>query len=137
MRIVVVAEAEINPTEIRERVKEALTNLFSGEVEIQGEIDDYGSAKLVGEGHGSLERFRMILQRDRIRAAARAQLFRGTTESRIVVFLNKQVAYAGHVSFCAPEGESPLGPIRLTIESSNPVGVIDWITGGYEPRVKR
>ncbi len=79
----------------------------------------------------------MILQRDRIRAAARAQLFRGMTESRIVVFLNKQVAYAGHVSFCAPEGESPLGPIRLTIESSNPVGVIDWITGGYEPRVKR
>ncbi len=128
MRIVVVAEAEINPTEIRERVKEALTNLFSGDVEIKGEIDDYGSAKLVGEGHGS---------RDRIRAAARAQLFRGTTESRIVVFLNKQVAYAGHVSFCAPEGESPLGPIRLTIESSNPVGVIDWITGGYEPRVKR
>ena len=77
MRIVVVAEAEINPTEIRERVKEALTNLFSGDVEIKGEIDDYGSAKLVGEGHGSLEKFRMILQRDRIRAAARAQLFRG------------------------------------------------------------
>jgi len=104
---------------------------------MQGEIDDYGSAKLVGEGHLSLERFRMILQRDRIRAAARAQLFKGMAENRIVVFLNKQVAYAGHVSFCAPEAESPLGPIRLTIESSNPVGVIDWITGGYEPRVKR
>ncbi len=60
----------------------------------------------------------MILQRDRIRAAARAQLFKGMTENRIVVFLNKQVAYAGHVSFSAPEGESPLGPIRLTIESN-------------------
>jgi predicted RNA binding protein with dsRBD fold (UPF0201 family) len=77
-----------------------------------------------------LERFRMILQRDRIRAAARSQLFRGLEGSRIVVFLNKQVAFAGHVSFSAPEGESPLGPIRLSIEAEDPVGVIDWLTGG-------
>lgn len=72
----------------------------------------------------------MIIQRDRIRAAARAQLFRGMTEDRLVVYLNKQVAYAGHVSFSAPEGESPLGPIRVTIKSGDPVGVIDWLTGG-------
>ena len=72
----------------------------------------------------------MVLQRDRIRAAARAQLFRGMDEGRIVVFLNKQVAYAGHVSFSAPEGESPLGPIRLMIQSKKPVEVIDWLTSG-------
>ena len=72
----------------------------------------------------------MIIQRDRIRAAARAQLFKGMAEKEIVVFLNKQVAYAGHVSFSAPVGESPLGPIQLTIRATNPVDVIDWMTGG-------
>ena len=77
-----------------------------------------------------LERFRMIIQRDRIRAAARSQLFRGWEGNRIVVFLNKQVAYAGHVSFSAPEGESPLGPIRLSIEAQDPVEIIEWLTGG-------
>lgn len=77
-----------------------------------------------------MERFRMILQRDRIRAAARAQLFKGSEKTRIIVFLNKQVAYAGHISFSAPIGESPKGPIRLTIESEDLVPVIEWLTGG-------
>ena len=77
-----------------------------------------------------MEKFRMILQRDRIRAAGRAQLFKGLEGNQIVVFLNKQVAYAGHISFCAREGESPLGPIQLTIQSNNATNVIDWLTGG-------
>ena len=77
-----------------------------------------------------MEKFRIVLQRDRIRAAARAQLFKGSDERKIIVFLNKQVAYAGHISFSAPEGESPKGPIRLTIESEDPKPVIDWLTGG-------
>jgi predicted RNA binding protein with dsRBD fold (UPF0201 family) len=110
-------------------VTKALTSLFNGRVEIQGEPDDYGSAKLVGEGKEALERFRMILQRDRIRAAARAQLIKGSEENMILVFLNKQVAYAGHISFSLPEGESPLGPIRLTIKSSDIPGLIEWLTG--------
>ncbi|MBO0888009.1 hypothetical protein J2P12_02805 [Candidatus Bathyarchaeota archaeon] len=125
-----VAETQVNPTENREKVREALTSLFSGKVEFQGDPDDYGSAKLFGEGDGSLEKFRIILQRDRIRAAGRAQLFKGLEGNRIVVFLNKQVAFAGHISFCTEEGESPLGPIKLTIESNNIIGVIEWLTGG-------
>lgn len=79
----------------------------------------------------------MILQRDRIRAAARAQLFRGMEGNSVVVFLNKQAAYAGHVSFSAPEGESPLGPIRLQIETDDAVRVIDWLAEVPEKRVKR
>ena len=121
---------EIRPTEDPDRVRKALTNIFVGEVEIKGEIDDYGSAKLVGDGPSSLERFRMILLRDRIRAAGRSQLFKGLDGNRIVTFLNKQVAYANHISFSAPEGESPLGPIRLSIESDDPVQLIEWLTGG-------
>ncbi len=124
------AEAEVKPTESVERVKKALTNLVSGTSEITASVDNYGSVRLFGDGQNSLERFRMIIQRDRIRAAARAQLFKGMEDERIVVHLNKQVAYAGHVSFSAPEGESPLGPIRLTIKSNNLVAVIDWLTGG-------
>lgn len=113
-------------------MKKALSSLFTGSIETQGVPDDYGSAKLVGNGKESLERFRMILQRDRIRAAARAQLIKGIEGNRIVVFLNKQVAYAGHLSFSAPEGESPLGPIRLMIESSDALALIEWLTGSRD-----
>ncbi len=79
----------------------------------------------------------MIIQRDRIRAAAGAALRRATDGNRITFFLNKQVAYAGHVSFCEPEGESPLGPIRVVIDADDPAGIIDWITGGYVGRQKK
>jgi predicted RNA binding protein with dsRBD fold (UPF0201 family) len=115
----------------------ALTNLFTGQIDFKGEIDDYGSARLAAEGRESLERFRMILQRDRIRAAARAQLFRGMEGNRIVVFLNKQAAYAGHASFSAPEGESPLGPIRVQIETDDAVGLIDWLAEAQERRARK
>jgi predicted RNA binding protein with dsRBD fold (UPF0201 family) len=54
--------------------------------------------------------------------------------NRIVFFLNKQAAYAGHVSFSAPEGESPLGPIQVILETENPEQLIDWLAGKPEER---
>jgi len=76
----------------------------------------------------------MILQRDRIRAAARSVLRRSVEGNRIVFFLNKQAAYAGHVSFSAPEGESPLGPIHVILETENPEQLIDWLAGKPDER---
>jgi len=87
-----------------------------------------------GKDQSSLEKFRMILQRDRIRAAARSLLRRSVEGNRIVFFLNKQAAYAGHVSFSAPEGESPLGPIQVIVETENPEELIDWLAGKPEER---
>jgi uncharacterized protein len=76
----------------------------------------------------------MILQRDRIRAAARSVLRRSIEGNRIVFFLNKQAAHAGHVSFSSPEGESPLGPIQVILETEEPEHVIDWLAGRPEER---
>ncbi len=91
-----------------------------------------------GTGAASLERIRLILQRDRIRAAGRAVLRRSTSGNRIVFYLNKQVAYVSHISFSEREGESPLGPISVVIETENPDHVIDWLTGQLEePRERR
>jgi predicted RNA binding protein with dsRBD fold (UPF0201 family) len=100
-------------------------------------VDEWSGQVIVdGKDQPSLERFRMILQRDRIRAAARSVLRRSTDGNRIVFFLNKQAAYAGHVSFSAPEGESPLGPIQVTIETENPEQLINWLAGQLEERRK-
>jgi len=54
--------------------------------------------------------------------------------NRLVFYLNKQAAYAGHVSFSAPEGESPLGPIQVIIETENTDQLIDWLAGQREER---
>lgn len=43
-------------------------------------------------------------------------------------YLNKQAAYAGIVSICEEESESPLGPIKITITSNQLQSIIDWLT---------
>lgn len=42
-------------------------------------------------------------------------------------YLNKQAAYAGIVSVCEEEAESPLGPIKITITSNHLPSIIDWL----------
>jgi predicted RNA binding protein with dsRBD fold (UPF0201 family) len=111
-----------------------VTNILRGEVEVR-QVDEWSGLVIIdGKDQSSLERFRMILQRDRIRAAARSVLRRSVDGNRIVFFLNKQAAYAGHVSFSAPEGESPLGPIQVIVETETPEQLIDWLTGKPEER---
>src|SRR5262245_66581338 len=76
----------------------------------------------------------MIVQRDRIRTAVAAFLHKSSNPNGILAFLNKQVAFVNHVSFCDPEGEYPLGPIRFKILATNPFKVISWITVGDRER---
>ncbi len=42
-------------------------------------------------------------------------------------YLNKQAAYVGIVSICEEESESPLGPIKVTLRSSDLESVINWL----------
>ena len=43
-------------------------------------------------------------------------------------FLNKQAAFADQVVICDEAEESPLGPIKVILNSSNIDGIIDWIS---------
>jgi hypothetical protein len=74
-----------------------------------------------------LTKFYNLLRRERIRDAARGVLFKGLGENTIVFYLNKQAAYAGHVSFCQPVAESPLGPIKVRIKCDKPKELVDWL----------
>ena len=123
-------------TEDREKVAKAVANLFTGPL-LERQEGDAVFLTLETSEINSLERFRMIIQRDRIRAAAGAVMRPASDDNGILVFLNKQVAFVNHVSFCEPVGESPLGPIRLKIESTQPRKIVDWVTGGAHERSKQ
>jgi predicted RNA binding protein with dsRBD fold (UPF0201 family) len=120
-------EAEVHPTESVEKVKAAVANMF-GNLQIETKPLAIGSA-LVGEtkNRDALENFRAVLRRDRVRAAAHKLLHSNVRGSRISFCLNKQVAFTGHVSFSEETGESPLGPIRVVIETENPREIVDWL----------
>jgi predicted RNA binding protein with dsRBD fold (UPF0201 family) len=124
-------EAEVNLTESEEKVKRAIENIFGS---IQTNVEPlYRGVRIATECKGSeaLAKFYNLLRRERIRAAARKVLLEGIDGKTINFCLNKQVAYAGHISFSKEEAESPLGPIKVKIKSENPRRLIDWLTSEF------
>ena len=121
--ITVRVETDISPTESEEKVKTAVMNIFGNvSMETTG-----GVLRAEAKGQQALVRLRDLLRAERIRGAARKAFFRGIRGNMIGFFLNKQVAFAGHVSFSEEVGESPLGPLRVTVECGNPTELVDWL----------
>ena len=125
--VVVHVKVDIHPTESEDKVKTAVKNIFSN-LSIQVKPDKVGSV-LVAEGTSreALENFRAVLRRDRVRAAARKLLNANVRGNEVIFYLNKQVAFTGHISFSLESGESPLGPIKVVIETENPRELVDWL----------
>ena len=111
-----------------EKVKQAVENIF-GAVTFKVEDRPWGQLLIAKTaGTEGLTKLYNILARERIRAAARKVLLAGMDEKSVTFYLNKQVAYAGHISFCQKTAESPLGPISVKIRCSNPRKLIQWLT---------
>ena len=130
-------EIKINPTEDLEKVKKAVENIF-GNIESTVTPEKRGSL-LVGEAKGidALTTLHDLLRRERIRDAARGVFFEGLGKKSVVFYLNKQVAYAGHISFSEPVGESPLGPIKVQIRCDSPQELIKWLAPKTTERKQR
>jgi len=121
-------EAEVNPTESEEKVKRAIENIFLN-MKMQTKPLAKRSVLIAeAESKAAFTRLHSMLRRDRIRAAARKVLLEGVSGKTVSFCLNKQVAYAGHVSFSKEEAESPLGPIKVRIHCSNPRELVKWLT---------
>jgi len=126
-KIIVKVYVDVNPTEDPNKVRVAVEKMLGGiPLEIVREGD---REQIVGKSEGleALLRFHDLLRREQILDAARKVLFKGIQGNTIRFYLNKQVAYVGHISFSQSAGESPLGPIHVEIESENPRAVIDWL----------
>ncbi|MEM2105104.1 MAG: RNA-binding domain-containing protein [Candidatus Bathyarchaeia archaeon] len=123
----VFVEVEVNPTEDEGKVKRAVENIF-GSITFQSKPSRKGIT-LIGEAGGleALTKLYNLLRRERIRDAARSVLFEGLGERTINFCLNKQAAFAGHISFSKETAESPLGPIKVKIECANPRELIEWL----------
>ncbi|MGQ9759303.1 MAG: RNA-binding domain-containing protein [Candidatus Methanomethylicaceae archaeon] len=122
----VIVQTELNPTEDESKVLRAVLNVTG--VQSYKKYVESGRGFIVQEGDLSLlSRLRSLLRRERILDAARRVMLGGVEGSTITFYINKQAAYAGHVSFCMPEGESPLGPITFHIKTENPKALIDWL----------
>ncbi len=125
MKVMVKVSALVYPTELPEKVKKAINNLFPVELHLQ----DFGIPALCGEG--DLESLRLLhprLREERILDTARHILLIGVEGNTTQFRLNKQVAFAGKVNF--PAGEESLGSIYVEISAGDKediMKIIDWL----------
>lgn len=114
-------EAEVKPTESREKVEAAIKEIFPTLELSQTEN------LLVGESTSmeSLDQLHQLLRQQAIRDSARSVMLRGRQDNAVQFMLNRQAAFVGKVNFS--EGESPLGPITVTLEAPDIKRLIDYL----------
>lgn len=103
--------ARLQPTEDPDKVEQAIRKIF-GEIELetkQGVV----SARL--EGLEALSGLRGKIAQDRIRDTVKTVFMRWAEGDILSFGLNRQAAYAGHVSLNL-KGEDPMGPIQVRVE---------------------
>lgn len=125
--VTVFVETEVNPTEDEDKVQTAVTNVLGNAVITVKALQTGSTLIAEAKGQDSLVKLRNMLRNDRVRDAARRVLFKSIRGNEIRFFLNKQVAFAGHISFSEETGESPLGPIRFIIKTDDPPQLVEWL----------
>ncbi len=119
--------AGVSPSEDPEKVLKAMRNVIGegGEPRVERGT---GSIIITSRSRKSLERMRDQLRDRRVRGAARRLLFARSEGGSATIMLNRQAAFEGVIVLCDNEGESPLGPIYLRLESDDIEGLTEWLT---------
>ena len=117
-------EAVVNPSEDAQKVIDAIVNLFtrcSPEVSFR--------SRAVGRSVGG-DSLAILYEQVRSRSAMgvlRRMLLDNRAGDSTWFLLNKQAAGAGIGAVIEEEQESPLGPIRVTINCEELDALIDWL----------
>ncbi len=113
----VLISCRVYPSEDPEKVREAILNIFP-----DASLERTGSGF---EGEAGLDRFSVLIRRQKILDSTRSTMFKGIRGGSIVLHLNKQVAVVGKISFTEPK--TVLGSLKVTIECDDPEALIDKI----------
>jgi len=114
----------INPSEDLRKIETAILNIFP-DIEInKNKMQITGVSKKIE----SLSRIFEIIHNRRITDAYRRTLNQNLSGNSTWFYLNRQAAYVDVIALCNEEDESPLGPIKIILDSQQIEQVIDWLT---------
>lgn len=123
--IEVKVEAAVNPSEDPQKVIGAIETIFEG---CSPEFR-YGS-RVIGRATGDEQPLSVLYEQVRSRSAMgvlRRMLLDNRAGTGTWFLLNKQAATAGIAAVIEDEQESPLGPIRVTINCEELDALTDWL----------
>jgi len=116
----------VNPSEDPEKIKQAISNIFPNS-KIK---DENYSMSAVSKDLNSFEKIYETIQSNRSQKSYRKSLEQNLRDDSTWFYLNKQAAFVEKIAICEEAEESPLGPIKVVMTSSNIDGIIDWIVFG-------
>jgi predicted RNA binding protein with dsRBD fold (UPF0201 family) len=104
--------APVMPTEVTDRVRDAVTNLFP-----EADLEE-GHGELLGEAH-SMETFSELIHEQEILDTARGQFFADQRGDTVSFDLKKQAAFEGVVNFAVGD-PAELGDIHVRVTINEP-----------------
>jgi hypothetical protein len=116
----------VNLSEDPEKITKAITNIFPYSIIKNENFSIIAQSKELR----SFEKIYETIQTDQSQKTYSCNLENNLDGDSTWFFLNKQAAFVEKVAICDEVEESPLGPIKVTLTSSNIDGIIDWIVFG-------
>jgi len=122
------AHCTINASEDVNKIRTAVSNnLTDMDEKITGD-----SLVANSNNYESLTKIYETMRSRRTKSAYRRHLKRNMTEDSTWFYLNKQAAFANVTVLCDEADESPLGPIKVVLHSTNNEDVIEWLVSDAE-----
>ena len=113
----------VNPSEDPSKIMKSISNIFpNSEIKTENFSVSAHSKNL-----NSLEKIYEAIHSKKSQKTYTRNLEDNLGNDSTWFYLNKQAAYVEEVVICEEVEESPLGPIKVILTSSNIDGIIDWI----------
>ena len=116
------AYCAINPSEDIDKIRTAISNVL---IDMDEKI--VGNSLIANSNnYESLSKIYEIIRAKNIKKAYRRNLRQNIVDDSTWFYLNKQAAFANVIALCDEDNQSPLGPIKIVLQSKNIRDVIDW-----------
>ena len=114
----------INPSENPDKIRKAILNIFPHSI-----IKNETSFSIIAQSKdlNSLEKIYETIHSKQIQKIYRRNLQNNLENNTTWFYLNKQAACVKKIAICEEPDESPLGPIKIVLISSDIDRIIDWI----------
>ena len=113
----------INPSESIEKVEQTISNIFPYSVIKNNEY----TINAISKELRSFEKIYHFIHNNKLQKNFLRSLEDNLKNDTTWFYLNKQAAFVEQIAICEEFDESPLGPIKVTLTSSNIDSIIDWI----------
>ncbi len=113
----------VNPSEDPKKIEKAISNIFTysniktENFSISAQSKDLKSLEIIYEAIHTKQSQKIY----------RRNLEKNLEDDTTWFYLNKQAAFVEQIAICEEANESPLGPIKVILTSSNIDRIIDWL----------